>query len=177
MKVNQAELAVWVVLAAFAYLYQKQLIAIVLEERKFLFIRNKTVYVKTRQATAPDLSGVEAVIFSTLQEVNDTSWRVVSNMYNITRRSIPWLTSNPWSWVLDIVKEHLVQRGIVKRVVWQGFFLLTHKYVVNGDLSQAEKQVTELQKTLEDLQAQGELYQQMISDIEKGFVSRESRGD
>jgi hypothetical protein len=51
------------------------------------------------------------------------------------------------------------------------------KYIVSGDLSQVEKHVTELQKTLEELQAQGDLYQQMISDIEKGFVSREPRGD
>jgi hypothetical protein len=43
---------------------------------------------------------------------------------------------------------------------------------VIGDLSQAEKQLTELQETLKDLQAKGDLYQHMLSDIKKGIASR-----
>ena len=55
--VNQSELAVQVVLAAFAYLYQKKLIDIVLEERKVLFRKKKAVKVIKLQSTAPAMSG------------------------------------------------------------------------------------------------------------------------
>ncbi len=85
--------------------------------------------------------------------------------------------TNPWHEVLKIVKKNLVQRGIVKRVVRQGLFITTYKYVVNEDISTEEKQIAELKKTLEELQSQAELYEQMLSDIEEGITSREWQGD
>jgi len=183
--VNQKKLAEQVVLAAFAYLYHKKLIDIVLGERTCWFRKKKTAKVKTLQSTAPDMSGLELVIFpfdengrghtyvhpdmSGLELVIFSSLRDNSDIYGITERlgPIPWLTSfNPWGEVLQIVKENLLQRGILKQVVKRKIlFITTHKYVVNGDISKAAKQITELQKTLKELQSKGELYQQILSDI------------
>jgi ribosomal protein S19E (S16A) len=182
-KVSQKTLAEQVVLAAFAYLYQKQLIAIALGERKPFFRKYKTAIVKPLQSTAPDLSGVEAVIFSSIQ-YNDyingiTGITGFSHMYGLTLALIQRTDdfTNPWHEVLKIVKKNLLQRGILKRVEkGKILFITTHKYVVNGDISkdisQAAKHITELKKTLEELQSKGELYQQILSDIEKGIASQ-----
>jgi hypothetical protein len=161
-KVSQSTLAEQVILAAFAYLYNKKLIDILLEERKVLFRKIKTVKVKKLQATAPGTSGLEAVIFSSIRDN--------SGMYGITYALIPnreSIFSNPWRGVLQIVKDNLLQRGIVKQVV-KG---TTYKYVVNGDISKEAKQLTELIKTLKELQSIEELYQQMLSAIAKSLAA------
>ncbi len=162
-KVSQSTLAEQVILAAFAYLYKKQLIDIVLEEGNFLFIKKKTIKVKKLQSSAPYTRGLEAVIF--------TSFLDKSGMYGITFGIIPnqgrGLFSNPWRDVLQIVKENLLQRGILKQVV-KG---TTYKYVVNGDISKEAKQVIELKKTLTELQSKGELYERMLSAIAKGIAA------
>lgn len=135
---------------------------------------------KPLQSTAPDLSGLEAVIFSSIQ-YNDYINGITgfSHMYGLTLALIQRTDdfTNPWHEVLKIVKKNLVQRGIVKRVVRQGLFITTYKYVVNEDISTEEKQIAELKKTLEELQSQAELYEQMLSDIEEGITSREWQGD
>jgi hypothetical protein len=194
--VNQKKLAEQVVLAAFAYLYHKKLIDIYLGERISWFRKKKTAKVKKLQSTAPDMSALELVIFSfdengrghtyvhpdmsALELVIFSSIRDRSDMYGITTRlgPNPWFTSsNPWRDVLQIVKKNLLQRGILKQVVkGKVLFITTYKYVVNGDISKEAKQVIELQKTLKELQSKGELYQQMLSDIEKGIASREYQG-
>jgi hypothetical protein len=166
-QVSQKTLAEQVVLAAFAYLYKEKLIDIVHGNREYLFLFEKTTaIVKKLPPTAHDLSGLEAVIFSSLQDN--------SHMYGLTRGLIVGLSSsNPWRDVLNIVKENLLRRGMLKRVEeGKVLFISTHKYVVNGDISQEEKQIAELKKTLEKIQAQGELYQQMLSDIHDGIYSR-----
>jgi hypothetical protein len=168
MMVSQSDLAKWAVLAAFAYLYHKKLIEFVLEERerKVLFSKTKikAAIVKKLQSSAPYTSGLEAVIFSSIPPLD--------YIYGITR-AIIGVGSNPWGDVLQIVKENLLQRGILKQVVkGKVHFFTTYKYVVNGDISKEKKQVTELIKTLKELQSKGELYQEMLSDIEQGIASR-----
>ncbi len=161
-KVSQSELVKWIVVAAFAYLYNNKLIDFVLEERKVLFRKEKRVYVKTLQATAPDLRGVEAVFFSSLR-YNEYYGNGLTHLYGLTQA----ITTDQ---VLQIVKGNLLQRGILKKVVKEKrLFITTYKYVVNGDNSKEAKQVTELIKTLEELQSKGEIYQQMLSDIEVGM--------
>jgi hypothetical protein len=170
-KVSQSHLANWAVLAAFAYLYNKKLIDFVLEERerKVLFRKTKikTIKVKKLQSSAPYTSGLEAVIFSIYG---------ITVMYGITRAIIPYqwgVGSNPWRDVLQIVKENLLQRGILKQVVkGKVLFITTYKYVVIGVISKEKKQVTELIETLKELQSKGELYLEMLSDIEEGIASR-----
>jgi hypothetical protein len=167
---DQEKLAKRLVLAAFACLYQKQLIAIDLGKRKSWFRKQKTATVIKLQSSASGLSGVELDIFSSLRDKSD--------MYHLTQALIEriWVSSNPWRRVLKIVKKNLLDRGIVKRVVKEKIlFIRTHKYKYNGDssrdIAQAAKQLTELQKTLKEFQSNGELYQQMLSDIEEGIAS------
>jgi hypothetical protein len=170
-KVSQHNLAKWVVLAAFAYLYNKKLIDFVLEERerKVLFRKTKIkeAIVKKLQSSAPYTTGLEAVIYTSIQPHDD--------IYGLTRALIGRDDdfTNPWREVLKIVKKNLLDRGILKRVVkGKVLFITTYKYVVNGDISKEAKQITELIKTLKELQSKGELYQQILSDIEKGIASR-----
>lgn len=169
-KVNQKKLAVQTVLAAFAYLYNKKLIDIVPgeRERKALFreTKIKTAIGKKLQSSAPDTSGLEAVIFT---HVYDNS-----NIYGvITGGLLKEDVLNPWGDVLEIVKKDLLDRGILKRVEkGKVLFITTHKYVVNEDISKEEKEVAELQKTLEELQSKGELFQIILSDIESGINFR-----
>ena len=164
-KVDQNTLAQQAVLAAFAYLYNKKLIDIVLEEGKVLFIKTKTAKVKKLQSSAPDTSGLEAVIFTHIRDNSD--------IYGITRGLLQSDVSNPWAVVLQIVKKNLLDRGILKQVeTGKVLFITTHKNVVNEDISKEEKQVTELKKTLEELQSKGELYKKILSDIARGISSR-----
>ncbi len=164
-KVNQNKLAEQAVLAAFAYLYNKKLIDIVLGERKVLFIKTKTAKVKKLQSSAPDTSGLEAVIFTHIRDNSD--------IYGITRELLRSDVSNPWDAVLQIVKKNLLDRGILEQVeTGKVLFITTHKNVVNEDISKEEKQVTELKKTLEELQSKGELYKKILSDIASGISSR-----
>ncbi len=81
--------------------------------------------------------------------------------------------SNPWGEVLKIVKENLLHRRILKQVEKRKvLFITTYKYVVNGDISNEEKQATELKKTLAELQSKGELYERILSAIKDGISSR-----
>ena len=168
--VDQKELAEQAVLAAFAYLYNKKLIDIVRVERTSLF---ETAIVKKLQSSPLDTSGplaggLELVIFSSIRDN--------SNIYDITKRLMPgrWNTySNPWGEVLKIVKENLLDRRILKQVEKRKvLFITTYKYVVNGDISNEEKQATELKKTLAELQSKGELYERILSAIKDGISSR-----
>ena len=167
-KVDQKKLAEQVVLAAFAYLYNKKLIDIVLGRRGSFFSEKETAKVKKLQSTAPDISGLELAVFSSIRDN--------SNIYRITRglTADPLLnSSNPWGEVLQHVKWNLEHRGILKEVEKEKiFFITTYKYVVNGDISKEEKQVTELKKTLAELQSKGELYERILSDIKDGISSR-----
>ncbi len=103
--VKQKKLAEQAVLAAFAYLYNKKLIDIVLEEGKVLFLKTKTAKVKKLQSSAPDTSGLEAVIFTHIQDN--------SSIYGITRGLLRSDVSNPWGDVLQIVRKNLLDRGIL----------------------------------------------------------------
>ena len=164
-KVDQKKLAQQAVLAAFAYLYNKKLIDIVPAEGKFLFRKTKTAIVKKLQSSAPDTSGLEAVIFTRFQDN--------SSIYSITRGLFQSNVANPWAVMLQIVKKNLLDRGILKQVEkGKVLFITTHKNVVNEDFSKEEKQVTELKKTLEELQSKGELYKIILSEIESGIWSR-----
>ena len=170
-KVNQKKLAEQAVLAAFAYLYNKKLIDFVLEERerKVLFRKTKVkaAIVKKLQSSAPDTSGLEAVIFTLIRGDNST-------IYGLTRGLFRSDVSNPWGDVLTIVKKNLVDRGILKQVEkGKVLFRTTYKNVVNEDISKEEKQVTELKKTLAELQSKGELYKEILSGIAFGLSSRE----
>jgi hypothetical protein len=79
---------------------------------------------------------------------------------------------------LQNMKENLLQRGMLKRVVkGKVLFLTTYKYVVNGDISKEKQQLTELQKMLKEFQSKRELYQQMLSAKEEGIASNEFKGD
>jgi hypothetical protein len=164
-KVNRNKLAEQAVLAAFAHLYNNKLIDIVLGERKVLFRKTKTAEVKKFQSSAPDTSGLEAVIFILVQDN--------SNIYGLTRGLFRSNVSDPWAGVLAIVKKDLQNRGILKQVEkGKVLFITTYKNVVNEDISKEEKQVTELKKTLEELQSKGELYKIILSDIASGIYSR-----
>jgi len=170
-KVEQLKLAVQAVLAAFAYLYNKKLIDFVLEERerKVLFRKTKVkaAIVKKLQSSAPDTSGLEAVIFTLIRGDNST-------IYGLTRGLFRSDVSNPWGDVLTIVKKNLVDRGILKQVEkGKVLFITRYKNVVNEDFSKEEKQVTELKKTLEELQSKGELYIIILSEIASGISSRQ----
>ncbi len=174
-KVNQKKLAEQAVLAAFAYLYNKKLIDFVLEERerKVLFRKTKVkaAIVKKLQSSAPDTSGLEAVIFTLIRGDNST-------IYGLTRGLFRSDVSNPWGDVLTIVKKNLVDRGILKQVEkGKVLFITTYKNVVNEDFSKEEKQVTELKKTLEELQSKGELYKIILSDIARGISSLKKSPD
>jgi hypothetical protein len=169
--VNQVELAEQVVLAAFAYLYKEKLIDIVNGYRYHLFfIQKKTAKVKKLQSTPPDISGLEFVILSSIRDNSD--------IFGLTRGLIHQDSGSPSGEVLKIVKNNLLGRGILKRVEkGKILFIKTHKFVVNGDISvfdisKEEKQMAELKKTLEVLQSNGVLYQQMLSDIHDGILSR-----
>jgi hypothetical protein len=177
-RVSQKKLAEQVVLAAFAYLYHNKLINIDLGERenKFLFLKTKikTAKVNTLQATAPDLSGLEAVLFSSLR-YNEYYGNGLTHMYGLTRALVQRFDYFPRRVVLKIVKKNLLQRGVLKRVeTAKVLFITTHKYVVYGDISKVEKHITELKKTLEELQSKRELYQQILSDIHDGMTSPEN---
>ncbi len=178
--VDQKKLAEQAVLAAFAYLYNKKLIDIVLGEKKawrftgkYFFIidlafllkrKTTTARVKKLQSSAPDTSGLEAVIFTHIQDNSD--------IWGLTLGLLRSAVSNPWGDVLEIVKKNLLERGILKQVEkGKVLFRTTYKNVVNEDISKEEKQVTELKKTLNELQSKGELYQQILSDIENGIAS------
>ncbi len=174
-KVEQLKLAVQAVLAAFAYLYNKKLIDFVLEERerKVLFRKTKVkaAIVKKLQSSAPDTSGLEAVIFTLIRGDNST-------IYGLTRGLFRSDVSNPWGAVLQIVKKNLLDRGILKQVEkGKVLFITTYKNVVNEDFSKEEKQVTELKKTLEELQSKGELYKIILSDIARGIYSLKKSPD
>jgi hypothetical protein len=174
-KVNQKKLAEQAVLAAFAYLYNNKLIDFVLEERerKVLFRKTKVkaAIVKKLQSSAPDTSGLEAVIFTLIRGDNST-------IYGLTRGLLQSDVSNPWAVVLQIVKKNLLDRGILKQVeTGKVLFITTHKNVVNEDISKEEKQVTELKKTLEELQSKGELYKTILSDIARGISFRHETPD
>ena len=175
-KVNQNTLAEQAVLAAFAYLYNKKLIDIVLVEGKSLFGEKMTAIVKKLQSPPPyDTSGLEAAIFAqylTLRQRRSTLQDNVG-IYDIIRGLLRNV-SNPWGDVLQIVKENLLYRGILKQVEKRKvLFITTHKNVVNEDISKEEKQVTELKKTLEELQSKGELYIIILSEIASGISSRQ----
>jgi hypothetical protein len=164
-KVDQNKLARQAVLAAFAYLYNKKLIDIVLEEGKVLFMKTKTAKVKKLQSSAPDTSGLEAVIFTHIQDNSNISGII----HGLFRSDVP----NPWGDVLQIVKKNLLDRGILKQVEkGKVLFITRYKNVVNEDFSKEEKQVTELKKTLEELQSKGELYKIILSEIASGISSR-----
>jgi len=170
-KVNQIKLAEQAVLAAFAYLYNKKLIDFVLEERerKVLFRKTKVkaAIVKKLQSSAPDTSGLEAVIFTLIRGDNST-------IYGLTRGLFRSDVSNPWGAVLQIVKKNLLDKGILKQVEkGKVLFITRYKNVVNEDFSKEEKQVTELKKTLEELQSKGELYIIILSEIASGISSRQ----
>jgi len=170
-KVEQLKLAVQAVLAAFAYLYNKKLIDFVLEERerKVLFRKTKVkaAIVKKLQSSAPDTSGLEAVIFTLIRGDNST-------IYGLTRGLFRSDVSNPWGAVLQIVKKNLLDKGILKQVEkGKVLFITRYKNVVNEDFSKEEKQVTELKKTLEELQSKGELYIIILSEIASGISSRQ----
>jgi len=170
-KVNQIKLAEQAVLAAFAYLYNKKLIDFVLEERKVLFRKTKvkTAEVKKLQSSAPDTSGLEAVIFTHIQD-NSNIIGIINGLFR--------KVSNPWALVLQIVKKNLLDRGILKQVEkGKVLFITTHKNVVNEDISKEEQQVTELKKTLEELQSKGELYKIILSDIARGIYSLKKSPD
>ena len=174
-KVEQLKLAVQAVLAAFAYLYNKKLIDFVLEERerKVLFRKTKVkaAIVKKLQSSAPDTSGLEAVIFTLIRGDNST-------IYGLTRGLFRSDVSNPWGAVLQIVKKNLLDKGILKQVEkGKVLFITTYKNVVNEDFSKEEKQVTELKKTLEELQSKGELYKIILSDIARGIYSLKKSQD
>ena len=163
-KVDPEKLAVQAVLAAFAYLYNKKLIDIVLGEREGKR-KTKTAEVKKLQSSAPDTSGLEAVIFTSIRDNSD--------IYDITVGLLQRKSVNPWGAVLNIVKKNLLDRGILKQVEKRKvLFITTHKNVVNEDISKEEQQVTELKKTLEELQSKGELYKKILSDIASGISSR-----
>ena len=171
-KVNQNTLAEQAVLAAFAYPYNNKLIDIVLEEweRKVLFrkTKEKAAIVKKLQSSAPDTSGLEAVIFTLIRGDNST-------IYGLTRGLFRSDVSNPWGDVLTIVKKNLLDRGILKQVEkGKVLFITTYKNVVNEDFSKEEKQVTELKKTLEELQSKGELYKIILSEIASGISYRQA---
>ena len=174
-KVEQLKLAVQAVLAAFAYLYNKKLIDFVLEERerKVLFRKTKVkaAIVKKLQSSAPDTSGLEAVIFTLIRGDNST-------IYGLTRGLFRSDVSNPWGAVLQIVKKNLLDKGILKQVEkGKVLFITRYKNVVNEDFSKEEKQVTELKKTLEELQSKGELYKIILSDIARGIYSLKKSQD
>ena len=156
------------VLAAFAYLYNKKLIDFDLGKRKKFWGEKKTAKVKKLQSTAPDMSGLELVIFTSIRDNSD--------IYSITQGLIDlWNRlkyNDPWGEVLNIVKNNLLDRGILKQVVkGKVLFITIHKYVVNGDISKETKQMTELNKTLDELQSQGELYEIILSDIKDAIKS------
>ncbi len=173
--VDQKELAEQAGLAAFAYLYHKKLIDIVLVERKSLFGKQMTAIVKRlRYGGVLDTSGLEAAIYAHLQDN--------VSIYDITRELLPgtsagfsWVVghkalqdvSNPWGDILQIVKKNLLDRGILRQV---GTY--TNVYVVHGDISKEEKQVTELEKTIEELQSKGVL-DGILSAIAGGISSRQ----
>jgi len=80
--------------------------------------------------------------------------------------------------VLQIVKKNLLDRGILKQVEkGKVLFITRYKNVVNEDFSKEEKQVTELKKTLEELQSKGELYKIILSDIARGIYSLKKSQD
>jgi hypothetical protein len=181
-KVDRKKLAERAVLAAFACLYHQKLIDFILGEEKSLrtmFIKRKRAIVKKLQSSPPyDTSGLEAAIFAHVQDN--------VGIYDITRELLPgqigfsgfsWQVghkplrdvSDPWGDILQIVKMNLLRRGILKEVEKS---YITTKYVMNGDISKEEEQVTELKKTLKELQSKGELYQQILSDIGSGIASR-----
>lgn len=181
--VDQKKLAEQAVLAAFAYLYNKKLIDIVLVERKSLFGGKMMAIVKKLQSSPLDTSGLEAAIFAHVQDNVE--------IYDITRELLPgsefgfsWQVGhkplqnvrNPWGDILQIVKKSLLHKGILKpKLKKERFFLsttYTYKYVVNEDISKEEKQVTELKKTLKELQSKGVLYGSAIRD---GISSRQYR--
>ncbi len=155
--VDQKELAEQAVLAAFAYLYNKKLIDIVLVERKSLFGEKMTAIVKKLQSSPLDTSGLEAAIFAWVQDN--------VGIYDITRELLRNV-SNPWGDMLQIVKKNLLHRGILKPSI------TTYKYDVIGDISKEEKQVTELKKTLKELQSKGVSYG-MLSAMADGISSRQ----
>ncbi len=165
-KVDQNTLAEQAVLAAFAYLYNKKLIDFFLEEGKVLFIKTKKAKVKKLQSSAPDTSGLEAVIFTHIQDN--------SNVYGLTRGLLRSDKIDPWAVVLQIVKNNLLDRGILKQVEkGKVLFITTYKYVLIEDISKEEKQVAELKKTLEELQSKGDLYKKILSEIAGGISSRQ----
>src|SRR6266699_1768067 len=164
-KVNQNKLAEQAVLAAFAYLYNNKLIDIVLGEGKVLFRKTKMAKVKKLQSSAPDTSGLEAVIFTHIQDNSNIS----GTIHGLFRSNV----YNHWDAVLQNVKKNLLDRGILKQVEkGKVLFITTYKNVVNEDISKEEKQVTELKKTLEELQSKGELYKKILSEIVLGISSR-----
>ena len=168
-KVNQNKLAEQAVLAAFAYLYNNKLIDIVLGEGKVLFRKTKMAKVKKLQSSAPDTSGLEAVIFTHIQDISS----IIGIINGLSGE-----VSNPWALVLQIVKKNLLDRGILKQVEkGKVLFITTYKNVVNEDFSKEEKQVTELKKTLEELQSKGELYKIILSDIARGIYSLKKSQD
>jgi hypothetical protein len=168
-KVDQKELAKQAVLAAFACLYHKKLIDIVLVERKSLFGKKMTAIVKKLQSSPLDTSGLEAAIFAHVQ--NNV------RIYDITR-DVLRVSVNPWGDILQIVKQNLLDRGILKRDEKRELLsqLTTYKYVVNEDISnedisKEEKKVTELKKTLKELQSKGVL-DGILSAIRYGVSSQ-----
>lgn len=165
-KVNQKDLAQMAVFAAFAYLYKEGLVDLFVHEGKILFIKTKTAKAKKLKDSAKPLGGIEGMLLRQLTEEKDIS--------NLVILLLSTDVQNPWGSILSLVKDNLLERGIIKKVEkGKVLFITTHKNILSGDIPKEEKQdLDDLENATKQIKAKGELYDKVLSSIKGGIQSR-----
>lgn len=100
-----------------------------------------------------------------------TEEKNISNLVGDLLRSD---SQNPWADILAIVKENLINRGIIKKVEkGKILFITTHKNILAGEIPKEEqKDLDELENVTKELKSKGELYDKLLSSIGGGIQSR-----
>lgn len=170
-KVNQKNLAETALFAAFAYLSSQGYIGLSVREGKILFIKTKTAIATRLKEKLTGVTGLENVIFGRIGEERGVGDAVSA----IFSRDV----QNPWGDILDIIKDDLVNRGIMEKIVkGKVLFITTHKHVIKGTVGTEEKKhLKDLEAATEKIKIQGDLYKHMMAAISRALAGRQKQRD
>lgn len=157
--------------AAFAYLYFNGYVDLSLKTKKTLGIFSKQVVVANKKSDGVNLTSLEKSIYDLSNDID-----VSTILYTIIGDEC----SSPWSVIVGIVKESLVQKAfltkeaIIKKVIVS---YTTYKYHFNpSNTTNLAKDIPEMNARLKELSGK-DFYKLLVKSIDSGISAQKEKPD
>jgi hypothetical protein len=170
IKVNQKGLSEAVCSSALGFLKTKGYITMeIVNSKKFFIFNKQEVFVKKTENIPTNLTGLEERIYNQIR--NDT--KVLFLILGLTDDCF-----NPWETVINIVKDDLVARGVLKKeTVKKLIFTSYHYSLIEDRIDDYKAKLHEADEAMTSMRQNGDMCKVLKQEIGKAIALRQEKPD